>query len=223
MTNFCITEYLVSLFPHPTWRVCAQCDGSRNRYTFPHICAKRSNFTVIWTWAHQTIFHSLWWRNFLFHLVLPRFKSKLVRRLASFSFIIRNCLTLGITVYTPCVALNIIAGIPYWASLSTMTLLTIMFTITVSQLNSEHTEVANGVAFECLHSQTTYALHAPLSRWQFYSLLVSSVYPSVGRIKSSNYGRCNTRTDFASGLYFCDNSRSIWNWQRWKSLHDQQR
>lgn len=108
---------------------------------------------------HQFISHSLWWRNFLFHLIFPRFKSKLVRRLASFSFIIRNCLTLGITVYTPCVALNIIAGIPYWASLTTMTLLTIMFTITVSQLNSEHTEVANGVAFECLHSQTMHSTH----------------------------------------------------------------
>lgn len=82
----------------------------------------------------------------------PRFKSRLVRRLASFSFIIRNCLTLGITIYTPCVALNIIAGIPDWASLTTMTLLTILFTITVSQLNSDDANVTNGIVFECLHN-----------------------------------------------------------------------
>lgn len=66
-----------------------------------------------------------------------RFNSKLVRRLASFSFIIRNCLSLAVTFYTPCVAVNTIAGIPYWISLMTMTLLTIVFTFTVSPMNPQ--------------------------------------------------------------------------------------
>lgn len=54
-----------------------------------------------------------------------------MRRFASFSFILRSCLSLGITVYTPCVALNTIAGIPYWVSLITMTALTIVLSIMV--------------------------------------------------------------------------------------------
>lgn len=58
-----------------------------------------------------------------------RFKSKLVRRLASATFIARNVFIMGITMYTPCVALNTVANIPYWASYLLMTTLGILFTI----------------------------------------------------------------------------------------------
>lgn len=58
-----------------------------------------------------------------------RFKSKLVRRLASGTFIARNVFIMGITMYTPCVALNTVANIPYWASYLLMTALGILFTI----------------------------------------------------------------------------------------------
>lgn len=68
----------------------------------------------------------------IFILFSDRFNSKLVRRLASLSFILRNGLTLGITVYTPCVALYTIAGIPYWVSLSATTVISIIFTLLVS-------------------------------------------------------------------------------------------
>ena len=58
-----------------------------------------------------------------------RFKSKLVRRLASGTFIARNVFIMGITMYTPCVALNTVASIPYWASYLLMTALGILFTV----------------------------------------------------------------------------------------------
>lgn len=64
--------------------------------------------------------------------IIFRFQSKIVRRLASATFIVRNTFMLGITLYTPCVALNTVAGIPYWASFLLMTLLGIVFTIFVS-------------------------------------------------------------------------------------------
>lgn len=65
--------------------------------------------------------------------MFSRFKSKLVRRLASGTFIVRNAFMLGITLYTPCVALNTVANIPYWASYLLMTVLGILFTIFVSE------------------------------------------------------------------------------------------
>lgn len=67
---------------------------------------------------------------FIFTVVFVcRFKSKLVRRLASATFIARNVFIMGITMYTPCVALNTVASIPYWASYLLMTALGILFTI----------------------------------------------------------------------------------------------
>lgn len=63
---------------------------------------------------------------------MGRFKSKLVRRLASATFIARNLFILGITLYTPCVAMNTIVAVPYWASFLLMTALGICFTVFVS-------------------------------------------------------------------------------------------
>lgn len=66
-------------------------------------------------------------------LILPlcRFNNKLVKRISSISFIIRNCLSMGINQYVPCVALNTIAHVPYWLSLSLMLLFSIVFTFLV--------------------------------------------------------------------------------------------
>ncbi|XP_055681231.1 sodium-coupled monocarboxylate transporter 1-like [Lutzomyia longipalpis] len=58
-----------------------------------------------------------------------RYNSRLVRCLASVSFIIRQVLALGVTVYTPSVALNTIIGVPYWMSLVGITAVAILFTI----------------------------------------------------------------------------------------------
>jgi Na+/proline symporter len=61
-----------------------------------------------------------------------RFKSRLVRCLASGTYIVRQLLNQGVTVFTPCVALNTVIGIPYWASIFGITLVSIIFTILVS-------------------------------------------------------------------------------------------
>lgn len=61
-----------------------------------------------------------------------RFKSRLVRCLASGSFILRNIFAMGITLYTPSVALNTVAGVPYWITLLGMTAICILFTLLVS-------------------------------------------------------------------------------------------
>ncbi|RZC38021.1 sodium-coupled monocarboxylate transporter 1 [Asbolus verrucosus] len=58
-----------------------------------------------------------------------RFKSRLVRCLASGTYIVRQLLNQGVTVFTPCVALNTVIGIPYWASIFGITLVSIIFTI----------------------------------------------------------------------------------------------
>lgn len=56
----------------------------------------------------------------------------MVRCLASGTFIMRQVLNLGVTVYTPSVALNTIIGIPYWVSIVGLTAISILFTILVS-------------------------------------------------------------------------------------------
>lgn len=61
-----------------------------------------------------------------------RFKSRLVRCLASATYVIRQLLNQGVTVFTPCVALNTVIGIPYWASIVGITFVSIVFTILVS-------------------------------------------------------------------------------------------
>ncbi|KAF2882368.1 hypothetical protein ILUMI_23788 [Ignelater luminosus] len=58
-----------------------------------------------------------------------RFKSRLVRCLASGTYVVRQLLNQGVTVFTPCVALNTVIGIPYWASIFGITIVSIIFTI----------------------------------------------------------------------------------------------
>uniref|UniRef100_A0A2M4BGH3 Putative sodium/solute symporter n=1 Tax=Anopheles marajoara TaxID=58244 RepID=A0A2M4BGH3_9DIPT len=58
-----------------------------------------------------------------------RFNSRLVRCLASGTYIVRSLLNLGVTVYTPTVALNTVIGIPYWASLIGISVISIVFNL----------------------------------------------------------------------------------------------
>ncbi|XP_058793569.1 sodium-coupled monocarboxylate transporter 1 isoform X2 [Phymastichus coffea] len=58
-----------------------------------------------------------------------RFKSKLVRCLASFSYVIRSLLNVSVTVFTPCVALKTVIGLPYWASICGITAISVVFTL----------------------------------------------------------------------------------------------
>jgi len=60
-----------------------------------------------------------------------RFKSRLVRCIASFTYVVRSLLNLGVTVFTPCVALKTIIGLPYWASILSITAISVFFTIMV--------------------------------------------------------------------------------------------
>lgn len=56
-----------------------------------------------------------------------RFKSRLVRCLASGTYVFRSILNLGVTVFTPTVALYTIIGIPIWMSLLGITVISIIF------------------------------------------------------------------------------------------------
>jgi solute carrier family 5 (sodium-coupled monocarboxylate transporter), member 8/12 len=58
-----------------------------------------------------------------------RFNSRLVRCLASGTYVFRSILNLGVTVFTPTVALYTIIGIPIWASLSAITGISIIFNL----------------------------------------------------------------------------------------------
>lgn len=70
--------------------------------------------------------------NLVTIITINRFNSRLVRCLASATFILRQVLTLGVTVYTPSVALNTVIGIPYWISITGLTGISIFFTLLVS-------------------------------------------------------------------------------------------
>lgn len=56
-----------------------------------------------------------------------RFKSRLVRCLASGTYVFRSILNLGVTVFTPTVALYTIIGFPIWMSLVGITIISIIF------------------------------------------------------------------------------------------------
>ncbi|XP_014254450.1 sodium-coupled monocarboxylate transporter 1 [Cimex lectularius] len=58
-----------------------------------------------------------------------RFKSRLVRCLASGTYLLRSVLNLGVTVFTPCVALKTIIGMPYWTSITAIVGISIFFTM----------------------------------------------------------------------------------------------
>lgn len=58
-----------------------------------------------------------------------RFNSRLVRCLASGTYIFRSILNLGVTVFTPTIAIYTIIGIPIWASLTAITLISIVFNL----------------------------------------------------------------------------------------------
>ncbi|GLV32644.1 uncharacterized protein CBL_00649 [Carabus blaptoides fortunei] len=74
-----------------------------------------------------------------------RFKSRLVRCLASGTYIVRQLLNQGVTVFTPCVALNTVIGIPYWASIMGITLVSIIFTILGGLKAAIHADVMQGL------------------------------------------------------------------------------
>ncbi|KAK2579906.1 hypothetical protein KPH14_007586 [Odynerus spinipes] len=58
-----------------------------------------------------------------------RFRSRLVRCVASFSYVIRSLLNLSVTVFTPCVALKAVIGLPYWASIIGIVTISVVFTL----------------------------------------------------------------------------------------------
>lgn len=58
-----------------------------------------------------------------------RFNSRFVRCLASGTYIFRSILNLGVTVFTPTVALYTIIGIPIWMSLLAITIISILFNL----------------------------------------------------------------------------------------------
>ncbi|XP_075224836.1 sodium-coupled monocarboxylate transporter 1 isoform X2 [Lycorma delicatula] len=58
-----------------------------------------------------------------------RFKSRLVRCLASGTYVARSLLNLGVTVFTPCVALKTVIGLPYIASISSIVAISLFFTV----------------------------------------------------------------------------------------------
>ncbi|CAG9860627.1 unnamed protein product [Phyllotreta striolata] len=58
-----------------------------------------------------------------------RFKSRLVRCLASGTFILRQFLLQGVTIFTPCVAMRTLFGLPYWVSICSLAFVSICFNI----------------------------------------------------------------------------------------------
>lgn len=58
-----------------------------------------------------------------------RFRSRIVRCLASGTFILRQFLLQGVTVFTPCVALKTVIGLPYWVSICGIGGISIIFNI----------------------------------------------------------------------------------------------
>lgn len=70
-----------------------------------------------------------------------RFKSHFVRCLASGTFIFRQMLSTGITIYTPSVAISSVIGIPYYASILGMSTICIFFTVVGGLKAAIHADV----------------------------------------------------------------------------------
>ncbi|XP_020284562.1 sodium-coupled monocarboxylate transporter 1 [Pseudomyrmex gracilis] len=94
-----------------------------------------------------------------------RFKSKLVRCLASFSYIIRSLLNLAVTVFTPCVALNTVIKLPYWASIVGITGISVIFTVMGGLKAAILSDVIQGIAMigvsVVIIVQGTISVHGP--------------------------------------------------------------
>lgn len=58
-----------------------------------------------------------------------RFNSRLIRCLASGTFLFRQVFTLGITIYIPCIVIQTVVGLPLIASTISITVLVIIFTL----------------------------------------------------------------------------------------------
>jgi solute carrier family 5 (sodium-coupled monocarboxylate transporter), member 8/12 len=65
----------------------------------------------------------------VYQYIEMRFHSRLVRCLASGTYVFRSILNLGVTVFTPTVALYTIIGIPIWMSLVAITAISICFNL----------------------------------------------------------------------------------------------
>lgn len=64
-----------------------------------------------------------------------------MRCLASATYIVRQICNLGITVYTPSVALSTVIGIPYYASIVGMAIICIFFTILVCRVGGNASDL----------------------------------------------------------------------------------
>lgn len=58
-----------------------------------------------------------------------RFKSKLIRCLASAVFILRTVLILAVATYTPCIAIKTVIGVPHYVSISCLVIIAILFSL----------------------------------------------------------------------------------------------
>ncbi|CAL7938584.1 unnamed protein product [Xylocopa violacea] len=79
-----------------------------------------------------------------------RFKSKLVRCIASLSYVIRSLLNLAVTIFTPCVALKTVIGLPYWASIIGITTISVVFTLLGGLKAAILSDVVQGLTMICV-------------------------------------------------------------------------
>ncbi|XP_076765294.1 sodium-coupled monocarboxylate transporter 2 [Xylocopa sonorina] len=79
-----------------------------------------------------------------------RFKSKLVRCIASLSYVIRSLLNLAVTIFTPCVALKTVIGLPYWASIIGITTISVVFTLIGGLKAAILSDVVQGLTMICV-------------------------------------------------------------------------
>lgn len=132
-----------------------------------------------------------------------RFKSILVRRLASATFVARNVFIMGITMYTPCVALNTVANIPYWASYLLMTALGILFTIFGNLKSAITADVIQGLVllfiiqrlYKSFHSVSLYLYRITMIIVSF-GVIAQGAYEAGGVEKAVKINREHGRLDF---------------------------
>lgn len=85
-------------------------------------------------WMFVPVYHRLEVTS-VYEYLNMRFGSRLVRQLASATFIVRAVFNLAIIIYTPCVAMQTIMAVPFWASLLTLTGISICFAIFVHMIS----------------------------------------------------------------------------------------
>lgn len=152
---------------------------------------------VLWHAVRQNYLQII--KHFITTYFLNSFKKRIVRDIASAIFILRSVFSLGVTLFTPCVALYTIIDVPIYASLLALTGISICFTLFV------HITIRCALSTKCVRQFNLKHL-----------LMIIS-----GRTESCDYCRLDSRADDHSDVLISDRTGCVRKWWNVKCVWDE--